>query len=77
MISTEFRVESSHPISGRLLAVSDSRQYFFGDRALAVSMAAKSVTRPFGQEIRVIHVPTGEVIFRKSGSTRPEARDEL
>ena len=76
MSSTDFRVESNHPIAGRFLPVSGSRQYFFGDRALAVAMAAKSTTKPSGQEIRVIHVPTGEVVFRKPGATRAEFNDE-
>jgi hypothetical protein len=40
-------------------------------------MAAKSVTKPSGQEIRVVHVPTGEVVFRKAGSTRAEFNDEV
>lgn len=76
MSSTDFRVESNHPIAGRFLPVSGSRQYFFGDRALAVAMAAKSTTKPSGQEIRVIHVPTGEVVFRKPGAMRAEFSDE-
>ena len=70
MTSADFRVESNHPIAGRLLPVSGSQQYFFSDRALAVAMAAKSVTKPSGQEIRVVHVPTGEVVFRKAASPR-------
>jgi hypothetical protein len=76
MTSADYRVESNHPISARLIPVSDSRQYFFSDRALAVAMAAKSVTKPSGQEIRVVHVPTGEVVFRKAASIRPEFVDE-
>lgn len=72
MTSAEFRVESNHPISGRFLPVAGSQQYFFGDRALAVAMAAKSTTRPVGQEIRVVHVPTGEVVFRKPAAPRRE-----
>lgn len=76
MSSTDFRVESNHPIAGLFLPVPGSRQYFFGDRALAVAMAAKSTTKPSGQEIRVIHVPTGEVVFRKPGATRAEFSDE-
>ena len=76
MTSNEFRVESSRQISARLLPVSDSQQYFFSDRALAVATAAKSVTRPSGQEIRVVHVPTGQVVLRKSGS-RPELNDDF
>jgi hypothetical protein len=76
MSSTDFRVESSHPIAGRLLPVSGSRQYFVGSRALAVTMAAKSFTKPSGQEIRVVHVPTGEVVFRKPASQRFEYGEE-
>lgn len=72
MTSADFRVESNHPIAGRLFPVSGSQQYFFSDRSLAVAMAAKSTTKPLGQEIRVVHVPTGEVVFRKPASPRPE-----
>jgi len=77
MTSADFRVESNHPIAGRLLPASGSQQYFFADRALAVAMAAKSVTKPSGQEIRVVHVPTGEVVFRKAASPRAEFTDDL
>ncbi len=72
-MSSDFRVESSHPILGRLLPGSGSRQYFFSSRDVAVAMAAKSDTQPWGQEIRVVHVPTGEIVFRKSG-TAPDGR---
>ena len=78
MTSANFRVESSHPIAGRLFPVSGSQEYLFSDRALAVAMAAKSTTQPMGQEIRVVHVPTGEVVFRKpASSSRPEWSDDL
>jgi hypothetical protein len=76
MTSNDFHVESSHPISERLCPVSQSQRYFFSDRALAVATAAKSVTEPSGHEIRVVHVPTGEVVFRKAGSKRSEHNDE-
>ncbi len=76
MTSADFRVESNHPISGRLLPSSGSLQYLFSDRSLAVAMAAKSTTRPMGQEIRVVHVPTGEVVFRKPASSRLASGDE-
>ena len=75
MTSADYRVESSHPISARLIAVSGAQQYFFSDRALAVAMAAKSVTSPSGQEIRVVHVPTGEVVFCKPASPRNTSDD--
>jgi hypothetical protein len=77
MMSSEFRVESDHPISGRQLPVSDSRQYSIGDHPLAVAMAEESDTQPSGREIRVVHVPTGEVVFRKSASAPPEFSDEF
>ncbi|MBE7941763.1 MULTISPECIES: hypothetical protein [Ramlibacter] len=77
MTAAEFRVESNHPIAGGLLPASGARQYLFSDRAVAVTMAAKSITRPFGQEIRVVHVPTGEVLFRKAAAPRPpDAADD-
>jgi hypothetical protein len=76
-MSSDFRVESSHPIATQLFHASGSRQYFFSDRALAVAMAAKSVTKPSGQEIRVVHVPTGEVVFRKPAAGRSEWNEEL
>jgi hypothetical protein len=69
MTSPDFRLESNNPIAGRFLPGSGSNQYLFSDRALAVALAAKSVS---GQEIRVVHVPTGEVVFRKAGSQRAE-----
>jgi hypothetical protein len=46
------------------------------DRALAVSLAAKSFTAD--SEIRVVHVPTGEVVFRKPATRRQEwASDDV
>jgi hypothetical protein len=69
----EFRVESSDPISGRRVSGSGFQQSSSGDRAVA---AQESVTQPSGQEIRVIHVPTGKVVFRKSVSTRAEFSDD-
>ena len=77
MYSTEFRVESDHPISGRRLPVSDSQQYSIGDHPLAVAMAEESDTKPSAREIRVVHVPTGEVVFRKAASMPPEPGDEF
>lgn len=77
MTPQEFRIESNHPIASRLLPVSGSQQYLVSDRALAVALAAKSTTKPGGQEIRVVHVPTGEVVFRKNPAGRLEWQDEL
>jgi hypothetical protein len=77
MSSADYRIESSHPLTSRLWPASGSEQYLVNDRALAVALAAKSFTKPSGQEIRVVHVPTGEVVFRKgSFPTRPDTSED-
>ncbi|HEY1230311.1 MAG TPA: hypothetical protein VGF26_23630 [Ramlibacter sp.] len=76
MTSGDYRIESSHPIASLLLPTSGEQQYFVSDRALAVTVAAKSTTRPIGQEIRVVHVPTGEVVFRKRSISRIDQSDD-
>ena len=63
MKSADYRIESTQPIAGRFWPAGGSMQMSVKDRALAVSLAAKSFTR--NSEIRVVHVPTGEVVFRK------------
>jgi hypothetical protein len=70
MRATEFRVESDNPVS-------DSRRDSIGDHPLAAAMAEESDAKPSAREIRVIHVPTGEVVFRKPASTHPDASDEF
>lgn len=72
MHSADYRIESSQPIAGRFWPAKGSHQLAVNDRALAVSLAAKSFTQ---SEIRVVHVPTGEVVFRKPA--RQEAPDDL
>lgn len=65
MGTAEYRIESNHPLLGRLLpGMAVPQRNVFSDRSLAVTTAAKSMTTPSGQEIRVVHVPTGEVVFR-------------
>ena len=76
MPSADYRIESSHPLGSRFLPASGSEHYLVRDRALAVALAAKSFTKPSGQEIRVVFVPTGEVVFRKAASGRPDPAEE-
>jgi CBS-domain-containing membrane protein len=76
MTPADYRIESASGITGPLLPVSGSSAYLVHDSAMAVVMAAKSVTIPAGQEIRVVHVPTGEVIFRKSAAPAPSPGDD-
>jgi hypothetical protein len=46
------------------------------DHALAIVVAAKSVTVPYGMEIRVVHCASGEVIFRKTAATMVTTSEE-
>lgn len=75
MTSADYRIESSQPIASRFWPVAGSNQFAVNDRALAISLAAKSFTR--SSEIRVIHVPTGEVVFRKPPPPGAEWSEEL
>lgn len=63
--SCEFRIESSRPLSSSLCPMPMGMEFELNDRSLAVVMATKTHTVPCGGEIRVVHTPTGEVIFRK------------
>ena len=74
MTSADYRIESSSPIASCLLPVSGAQQYFVSDRALAVTVAAKSTTRPGGQEIRVVHVEEYPASQDSQGSSAPGAR---
>ena len=73
MTPAEYRIESSHPIASLFLAQPGSQQYYLRDRALAIAVAAKATTWPGGEEIRVVHVPTGEIVFRKPTVGRLQA----
>ena len=75
MSPADYRIESSAPLAGLLLPRPGAREHLFSSRSLAVAMAAKSTTP--GQEIRVVHVPTGEVVFRKAGASRAEGSEDF
>ena len=68
MSRMNYRIESSHPMVGPLLPGSGVTIFLVHDRAIAVVVAAKSVTIPYGKEIRVVHIPSGEVIFCKTAA---------
>lgn len=61
----EFRIESNRTLRNPHWALIGGKEMLVHDRSLAVAMAAKTRTVPCGGEIRVVHTPTGEVIFRK------------
>lgn len=66
MPSLDYRIESDYQLDGPLLTSKQAVQVLMGDRSLAVVSAAKCITIPAGHEIRVVHVPTGEVVFTKA-----------
>lgn len=62
MSSSDYRIESSVPVFKSLLPLATfSRLY--ADRSLAVAVAVKSVSDPTRQQVRVVHVPSGEIVF--------------
>jgi N-methylhydantoinase B/oxoprolinase/acetone carboxylase alpha subunit len=69
--TSDFRIESNRTLMSAHWAVlggemvTPTNEIMVHDRSLAVAMAAKTRTVPCGGEIRVVHTPTGEVIFRK------------
>lgn len=75
MTSADYRIESSQPIAHRLWPAHGAQPLAVHDRALAVSLAAKSFSQ--GSEIRVVHVPTGEVVFRKPPERAAFAGEDL
>ncbi|MBC7468580.1 MAG: hypothetical protein H7322_04570 [Ramlibacter sp.] len=76
MTSADYRIESSQPLRSRFLPIGPGEHYLVKDRALAVALAAKSFHRASGAEIRVVHVPTGEVVYRKAAFVQPDASEE-
>ena len=64
----EFLIQSDRPFTSRLLpnAKGDDE---YEQWEVAVAVAAKSVTEPAGHELRVIHIPSGEVVFRTSAES--------
>jgi hypothetical protein len=66
MNNPAYRIESTQPIVATRSRSCVQSGSLLASRELAVSLAAKCFTSPPGGEIRVVHVPTGEVLFRKT-----------
>jgi hypothetical protein len=76
MPSLSYRIESFYPIVGPLISGLSNTGLHIADRAMAVVIAAKSETRPYGKEIRVVHQPSGEIVYRKTaGDINPVVDD--
>jgi hypothetical protein len=64
----DYRIENVDPAEGSLLPPSSSK-HLYADYSLAVAVAVKSVADPTRQEVRVVHIPSGEIVFRTSGTS--------
>ncbi len=65
MNAPDYKIISTAPIVASLPGAEVHDGSRLADRELAVSLAAKSITDPPGGVVRVVHVPTGEVLFSK------------
>lgn len=63
----DYRIESRDPLTGRLLPPTTAK-HLYADPSLAVAVAVKSVADPTRQEVRVVHIPSGEIVFRTSSA---------
>jgi len=76
MTTPSYRIESFYPIVGPLITGLNNTALHIADRAMAIVMAAKSETRPYGKEIRVVHQPSGDIVYRKAaGDIDPAVED--
>jgi hypothetical protein len=67
MVSAHYRIENKNSLKGSLLPRPDF-DHLYANRSLAVAVAVKSVADPTRQEVRVVHVPSGEIVFRTTGT---------
>jgi hypothetical protein len=57
-----YRIESRNPPIGNLLP--PQIEHLYADCSLAVAVAVKSVADPTRQQVRVVQIPGGEIIFQ-------------
>ncbi len=69
MAPPQYRIESRDPLVGSLLPPASFKQ-LYADPSLAVAVAVKSVADPTRQEVRVVHIPSGEIIFRSTATAQ-------
>jgi hypothetical protein len=69
MTSPQYRIEGTDRLRGRLIP-SPNFSHVYRNYSLAVAVAVKSVADPTCQEVRVVHVPTGEIVFQTTATAR-------
>ncbi|MES2943175.1 MAG: hypothetical protein V4772_09935 [Pseudomonadota bacterium] len=62
MKARQYRIESKEPLLGRLLPTG-ALKLIYGNPSLAVAIAVKSVIDPTRQQVRVVDVDSGEIVF--------------
>ncbi|MDP1739807.1 MAG: hypothetical protein Q8M51_05480 [Polaromonas sp.] len=63
MAPAQYRIESRNTLRGSLFPPTALRP-LYTDRSLAVAVAVKSLADPTCQETRVVHIPSGEIVFQ-------------
>ena len=76
MATGQYRIESRAPLLGSLLPLNPFKQ-LYSDRSLAVAVAVKSVADPTRQQVLVVHVPSGEIVFQTASSRRAQLGEVL
>ena len=65
MPTARYRIESRCPHPGSLLPFSPGTfEHLYANSSLAVAIAVKSVADPTRQQVRVVHISSGEIIFQ-------------
>ena len=59
----QYRIESTNTSVGGLLP-HPAYEHIYADSSLAVAVAVKSLRDPTRQQVRVVHIPSGEIIFQ-------------
>ena len=62
MTAAEYRIERPQSAQGGLIPAHSLRETYTS-RSLAVAVAVKSLQDPTREQVRVVHVATGEVVF--------------
>lgn len=63
MTTPQYRIEGTDRLRGRLIPTPNF-SHLYRNYSLAVAVAVKSLADPTCQEVRVVHVPTGELVFQ-------------
>lgn len=69
MTPAQYRIEGTDRLMDSLLP-SPNFSHLYRNCSLAVAVAVKSVDDPTRQEVRVVHIPTGEIVFQTTATAQ-------